>query len=158
MTSLKPEGYKHIADPWEVLFQMKERERPVAAQVGAIDYVDDKPVWILVFPDYPGIKGYVPDQETGVDASLISRYVGQDIMVQIKGFDRDNNIIACSRKEMVNEAARGLKEHLSVGEKIPVTVKAIMMKGDTSTLVVDVGGGVLVDVPRSQTGGLPPFY
>mgnify|MGYP000934999399 CR=1 FL=1 len=150
MTNLKPEGYKHVADPWEVLFQMKERERPVAAQVGAIDYVDDKPVWILVFPNYPGIKGYVPDQETGVDPSLISRFVGQDIMVQIKGFDRDNKIIACSRKEMVNEAARGLKEHLSVGDKIPVTVKAIMMKGNTSTLVVDVGGGVLVDVPRSQ--------
>lgn len=150
MTNIRPEGYRYTADVWEILYQLKERKIPVEAQVGAIDYVDDKPVWILVFPDYPGIKGYVPDQETGVDTSLISRFVGQDITVQIKGFDRDNNIIACSRKEMVNEAAENLKERLSVGDIIPVTVKAIMMKGNTSTLVVDVGGGVLVDVPRSQ--------
>lgn len=150
MADLKPEGYRHVADTWEVLFQMKERERPVEAQVGAIDYVDGKPVWILVFPNYPGIKGYVPDQETGVDASLISRFVGQDIMVQIKGFDRDNNIVACSRKKVVEEAAENLKERLAVGNIIPVTVKATMMKGDTSTLVVDVGGGVLIDIPRSQ--------
>lgn len=148
--ALKPEGYKYAADTWEVLFQMKERERPVLAQVGAIDYVEDKPVWILVFPDYPGIKGYVPESETGVESRLIARFVGQDIMVQIKGVDSEAGIVACSRKEMVKEAAEDLKEHLSVGDIIPVTVKAIMMKGETSTLVVDVGGGVLVDVPRSQ--------
>ncbi|CFX16081.1 Nucleic acid-binding, OB-fold [Syntrophomonas zehnderi OL-4] len=150
MADLKPEGYRHVADTWEVLFQMKERERPVEAQVGAIDYVDGKPVWILVFPDYPGIKGYVPDQETGVDASLISRFVGQDIIVKIKGIDRENNIIACSRKEIVKEAAEDLQKKLTAGDIIPVTVRAIVIIDNISTLIVDVGGGVLVDVPRSQ--------
>jgi len=150
MANLKPEGYKNTADIWEFLFQMKERNRPVAAQVGGIDYIDDEAVWVLAFPDFPGIKGYVPSQETGVDTQLVTRYIGQDVMVLIKGLDRENNLLACSRKELVDQALQELPKQLNNGDIIPVTIKAIMLDENRhSKLVVDIGGGVLVDVPHS---------
>ena len=148
--NIRPEGYRHTADVWEVLYQLKERKIPVIAQVGAIDYAEDKAMWVLAFPDYPGITGLVPEKETGLPMNLINRFVGMEIKVIIAGLDRENNMVACSRKEVVEAAAQQLREQLSVGDIIPVTVKAILMKDNIATLVVDVGGGVLVDIPRSQ--------
>lgn len=151
MADLKPEGYKHVADTWEVLFQMKERERPVEAQVGAIDYVDDKPVWVLAFPEYPDVKGYVPESETGVESRLIARFVGQDVLVLIKGLDRQNNLVACSRRQLVERAREEISGQLSIGDLIPVTIKAVLLDDQMhSSLVVDVGGGYLLEMPRAQ--------
>lgn len=148
---LKPEGYKHTADIWEVLFQLKERNRPIAGQVGAIDYVNDEPVWVLAFPEFPGIKGYVPSRETGIDTRLISRFVGQEVMVQVKGLDHQNNLIACSRKELVALAEKTLSEELKIDDVIPVTIKAVLVDEKMqSRLVVDAGGGFLLEIPRSK--------
>lgn len=150
MMNIRPEGYRHTADVWEVLYQLKERKIPLTAQIGAIDYAEDKVMWVLAFPDYPGITGLVPETETGLPTNLINRFVGMEIKVIIAGLDRENNIAACSRKEVVEAAEQQLKENLSAGDIIPVTVKAIITKERIATLVVDIGGGVLADVPRSQ--------
>ncbi|HBQ85194.1 MAG TPA: hypothetical protein DD811_01735, partial [Syntrophomonas sp.] len=151
MTNLRPEGYKDSADNWEVLFQIKERNRPVAAQVGAIDYVDGQAVWVLSFPYFMGVKGYVPAQESGVDSQLVPRFIGQDVTVLIKGLDRENNMVACSRKELVEQAYELLLEQLNVGDIIPVTVRAIMLDElRHSSLMVDIGGGYLLEIPYSQ--------
>ncbi len=151
MADLKPEGYKNTADPWEVLFQMKEHNRPVAAQVGAIDYIENQPVWVLAFPDFIGIKGYVPASETGVDAQLVIRFIGQDVKILIKGLDRQNNLLACSRRELVEKAREELPNQIKLGDVIPVTVKTVLLDENRhSSLVVDVGGGYLVEIPRSQ--------
>lgn len=151
MENIKPEGYKNTADPWEILFQMKERNRPVAAQVGAIDYIEGQPVWVLAFPNFMGIKGYVPAPETGVDPQLVVRFIGQDVKVLIKGLDRQNNLLACSRRELVDRVREELPNQIKVGDVIPVTVKAVLLdEMRHSSLVVDIGGGYLLEIPRSQ--------
>lgn len=150
MMNIRPEGYRNTADVWETLYQLKERNIPVTAQIGAIDYVEDKIIWVLFFPDYPNITGLVPESETGLPLNLISRFVGMEINVVIKGLDRENKIVACSRKEVVEVATQQLEERLSVGDIIEGTVKAIIRKETTTVLVVDIGGGVLVEIPRSQ--------
>jgi len=151
MADLKPEGYRHSADIWEVLFQMKERERPVMAQVGAIDFVDGKPVWVLAFPGYPDIKGYVPESETGVESPLVARFVGQDVLVLIKGLDRENNLVACSRRQLVERARNEIDGQFDLGDIIPVIIKAVLLDEQLhSSLVVDVGGGYLLEMPRAQ--------
>jgi len=152
MANIKPEGYRNTADIWEVLFQAKERNRPVSAKVGAIDYVDDQAVWVLAFPDFPEIKGYVPGKETGLDYRLVTRFVGQDVVVLIKGLDQNNNIVACSRRELVDKAGKELPNQFTEGDIIPVIIKAIMLDENRhSSLVVDVGGGYLAEVPRSRS-------
>lgn len=151
MTNIKPEGYRNTADIWEVLFQSKEKHRPVAAKVGAIDYVDDQAVWVLVFPDFPGVKGYMPGAETGVDDRLLTRFIGQDVNVLIKGLDRQNHLVACSRRELIEKARENLPHQVRAGDIIPVTVKAMMLdENRRSSLVVDVGAGYLLEVPRSH--------
>lgn len=151
MTNIRPEGYRETADEWEVIFQMKERKMPVNAKVGAIDYIEGQAVWVLVFPDFMGIKGYVPATETGVDQKLIPRFVGQDVRVLIKGLDRQNSLLACSRRELVEQIEEELPGHFQVEDIIPVTVKAVMLDENRhSFLMVDAGGGYLVEVPRSR--------
>lgn len=148
--NIRPEGYRHTADVWEVLYQHKERVIPVTAQIGAIDYAEDKMMWVLVFPDYPNITGLVPEGETGLPDNLISRFVGMEIKVVIKGLDKENNMVACSRKEVVLNAFKQLKEKLSVGDLVEGAVKAIIRQDNKAMLIVDIGGGVLVEIPRSQ--------
>jgi len=148
--AILPVGFKNEADPWDVLFQYKEKNRPIIALVGAIDYMDDKLTWVLTLPDFPGIKGLVPAQETGVDELLWNRFVGMEIEVIVKGLDMQNSMVACSRREAVESAEKRLKEQLSIGDIIPVIVKAIIYKEKKSFLIVDAGSGVLVEIRRSQ--------
>ncbi|MEN6351090.1 MAG: hypothetical protein ABFD08_17060 [Syntrophomonas sp.] len=110
-----------------------------------------KPVWVLAFPEFPGIKGLVPVQEIGVEGRLINRFVGQGTKVLVKSLDRNNNLAVCSRRELVEKAGIELLAQLNVGDIIPVTIKAIMVD-DTrkSSLVVDGGGGLLLEILRSQ--------
>lgn len=150
MMNFQPEGFRHTPDIWETLYQFKERNIPVVGQIGAIDYAEDKMIWVLIFPDYPNITGIVPEAETGLARNLIKHFVGMEIRVVIKGLDRSNNIVACSRREVVENAAGFLKENLQTGDIISSTVKAILRGEKTTCLIVDIGRGVLVEIPRSQ--------
>jgi len=157
MSNLKyaPEGYVPAPDPWEALYQAKERGLTVDAQVVALDYPDNIPTWVLTFLDFQGIKGLVPAGESGLpDKGLMPRFVGQAIRVKVKGLDRENGLAACSRREAVAEAAAELLPRLAQDPDVVVdgVVKCIVpgANGAPPKLLVDIGGGVLAEVPRSQ--------
>ncbi|MEW6727555.1 MAG: 30S ribosomal protein S1 [Bacillota bacterium] len=149
---LKPESYQFPADPWETLFQAKERGTVLTARVGALDYPDGVPTWILAFPNLDGARGLVPAAEAGVDKSLMRRFVGQDIRVKVKGLDRDSGLVACSRREAVEEARTKL--NVRVGQVLECSVRAILPRdresGKPPRLLVDVGGGVMVEIPEAR--------
>lgn len=152
---IKPEGFTLTPDPLEILFQAKEKGQALDAQVVALDFPDNTPTWLLSFPDLNGVKGLVPASETGLpDKSLMPRFVGQEIRVKVKGVDRENSLAACSRREAVAEAAEELLPVLA-GDPERVwngIVRAILPpeNGKPVRLLVDVGGGVLAEVPRKE--------
>lgn len=150
---IKPEGFQLQAPTWERLFQAKERNFNVPAQVVGITYPNDQPTWVLSFPDYFGVTGLVPASETDLpETFLMSRFVGQPISVRIKGLDREAGIVACSRKEVVDSMREKLLNQIKVGGVIDCVVKAIIPKNENKSdrLLVDVGGGVLSEVPYRQ--------
>lgn len=150
-----PEGYTPAPDPWETLYQARERGAAIEGSVAALDYPDGSPAWVLTFADFPGVKGLVPSSETGLpDVGLMPRFVGQVIRVKIKGLDRENALVACSRKEAVTEAAAELLPRLAGDPDAALdgVVRCLVpgRDGAPPKLLVDVGGGVLAEVPRSQ--------
>lgn len=150
-----PEGFTFSPDPWESMYQAKERGIVLEALVAALDFPDGMPTWVLTFPDYPGIKGLVPASESGLpDKALMPRFVGQAVRVKVKGLDRENGLAACSRKEAVAEAAAELLPELAENPDAALdgVVRCIVpgQNGAPPRLLVDVGGGVLAEVPRSQ--------
>lgn len=149
---LKPESYQVAVDPWEMLFQAKERGTVLTARVGALDYPDGVPTWVLAFPNLDGARGLVPASEAGVDKSLMRRFVGQDIRVKVKGLDRDSGLVACSRREAVEEARTRL--NVRVGQVLECSVRAILPRdresGKPPRLLVDIGGGVVVEIPEAR--------
>lgn len=152
---IKPEGFTILPDPIEFLFQAKEKGQDVEAQVVALDYPDGAPTWILSFPGLSGVKGLVPASETGLThKNLMPRFVGQEIRVKVKGVDKENGLAACSRGEAVAEAAGALIPKLAEEpERVwDGVVRAVLPPegGKPVRLLVDVGGGVLAEVPRRE--------
>lgn len=149
---LKPEGFSVTPDPLEVLFHAKEKDQTLDAQVVAVDYVDGSSTWVLVFPGLDGVKGLVPAAEAGLpDARLMPRFVGQRVSVKVKGVDRENGLAACSRREAVAEAAAKLLPLLARDpDRVLDAVVRCVVPGSPPRLLVDVGGGVLAEVPASQ--------
>ena len=105
-------------------------------------------VWEL---DLGGVKGVVPFSETGLaDQGLMLRFVGQVVRVKVSGCDRENRVVACSRRGALADARERLLATLGPGQVIDVVVKAVLPPADGKPprLLVDIGGGVLVEVPR----------
>lgn len=134
------------------MWSAKERGIPVSATVERVVWPEtlNTSVWEI---DLDGVKGVVPLGETGLaDAGLMPRFVGQKILVKIKGMDKENRVAACSRREVIADAQERLFKTLKQGMIIDAVVKAILpadpVNGRPPRLVVDIGGGVLVDVPR----------
>jgi small subunit ribosomal protein S1 len=153
--AVMPEGYTLEAGVWERIFQAMKRGYTAAAQVVAIDYPDGRPAWELTLRDYPEIRGVVPAGETDLpDRRLMQWFVGQAINVKIKGLDRENKLVACSRREAVAEARTKLFDEVQEGDVLECIVKAILPRDEAEKkperLLVDVGGGVLVAVNRSR--------
>lgn len=152
---LKPEGFVQTADPFEILFDAKQKGYPVSAVVSGIDYPNDLPTWLLTFPDAPGPTGLVPSSETGLgDAKLMPRFVGHPVRVIVKGIDRQAGIAACSRREAVADAEEKLKASLKEGQTLTAVVRAVLPRNEEAKkparLLVDIGGGVLAEIPRKQ--------
>jgi small subunit ribosomal protein S1 len=155
--AVMPEGYTVEAGPWERIFQAMKRGYTLAALIVAIDYPDDKPAWMLTFRDYPDIRGVVPAGETDLpDQRLMSFFVGQPINVKIKGLDRENRLVACSRREAVAEARTRLYDEVEEGDLLKCFVKAVVPRSDRSPerLLLDIGGGVLVELKKSQAANM----
>lgn len=138
----------------EYLFQAKEKGLALEALVGALDFPNGTPTWVLTFPDLDGMKGLVPASEAGVPKELMPRFVGQEVRVKVKGVDRENGLAACSAREAMAEAAEKLLPVLVEDpERIwGATVRCVVpgKDGAPPKLLVDVGGGVLAEVPARK--------
>lgn len=142
-----------MRDPFEVLFQAKERGLTLEALVGGLDFPGNVPTWVLTFPDLDGVKGLVPASEAGVPKELMPRFVGQEIRVKVKGIDRENSLAACSAREAMAEAAERMLPRLAGNPERAweATVRCVVpgKDGGPPKLLVDIGG-VLAEVPASQ--------
>lgn len=151
----KPEGFEVVADRWEYLWSAKDRGIPVEAVVEKVTWPENlnTAVWEINLDD--NIKGVVPASETGLaDTGFMTRFVGQKILVKVKGMDKENRVAACSRREVIADAQEKLFAALKPDMVIDAVVKAVMppdpVNGRPPSLVVDVGGGVLAEIPRKQ--------
>jgi small subunit ribosomal protein S1 len=147
---VQPEGFVQEADRWEYLWFIHKRGRSIEAYVEKITFPDNlkTAVWEL---DLGGVKGICPLSETGLESQqLMFRYVGQVVRVKIAGLDKENRLVACSRQAAIADARERVFETLELDQIIDVVVKAVLPAegGKPPRLVVDVGGGVLVEVPR----------
>lgn len=152
---LKPEGFTPQTDPLEFLHYTKERGLVLEATVEKVAYPEHLagPVWELDLGD--GIRGVVPASESGLaDASLMIRFVGQRIFVKVKALDRENRVAACSRREALADARERVLASLEEGQVIDAVVRAVLprdpVSGKPARLVLDVGGGLLTEVPRAK--------
>jgi|GEM_PF-4767243 small subunit ribosomal protein S1 len=152
MQKVKPEGFVQEADRWEYLWFVHKKDRPIEACVEKITFPDNlkTAVWEL---DLGGVKGVCPLSETGLESQrLMFRYVGQVVRVKIAGMDKENRLAACSRRAAIADARERVFATLQPDQIIDVVVKAVLpAEGDKPPrLVVDVGGGVLVEVSRGS--------
>jgi len=156
-----PEGYMQEQDRWEYLRFAARQGYTVEGRVDKVTFPANlnTAVWEL---DLGSVKGICPLSETGLeDQALMMRYVGQTVRVKIVKLDRENRIAACSRREALADARERLFAALRPDQVIDVVVRAVL--DDPPRLVVDVGGGVLVDVSRAQatlsrTGSLDRLF
>jgi small subunit ribosomal protein S1 len=150
MQAIKPEGYQMPADPRDVLHQARETGRVLEAVVNRVTYLESGPVWEVSFVGLDGARGLVPRSEMDVPDPLVNRFVGQTIRVKVKGIDRETGLAACSRREAVADAAERLLAQVKEGQVLECLVRAVLPAGDgrPPRLVVDAGGGYLVEVPR----------
>jgi len=147
---LRPE-FGRISDVCEDLYQLGQRGIPVEATIAAVEYPNGEPAWALLLEGE--VKGVCPLTETGVEAKAMPRMVGQTVHVVVKGIDRDLRLAACSRREAVAKAWERLKGTLKVGQVVDAGVRCILPpaeKGQSSSLLVDIGGGVLAEVPKKE--------
>jgi small subunit ribosomal protein S1 len=147
---LLPEGFERRADIFDVLHQKMITGGIVRGLVQAIDYPDETPTWIVSFPDIDinrQVRGLVPEPETGMDHALMIRFIQQMVNLKILGIDQDNCLVVCSRQAAVAE----LSEHLNLqeGQLLECSVRAFKPNPDGRQpfLSVDIGGGILVDIP-----------
>ena len=83
--NIKPEGFSAAPDPWDILFQIKEKGSIVDAKITTLSFPDNTPTWEISFTSLNGIRGLVPASESGLPADIMSRFVGQEIRVKEKG-------------------------------------------------------------------------
>ncbi|MGB9848860.1 MAG: 30S ribosomal protein S1 [Moorellaceae bacterium] len=154
---IKPEGFSVAKrDTEKLLWLAKERGTTLGAVVAKVTTFDNLPVWEVEFPDIPDAKGLVPFSEMGVDSPhLAFRFAGQAVNVKLKEVRGDGTggpAAVCSRLAAVEEARKELLSSLREGQVIDCVVRAVLPReGDApARLLVDIGGGVLVEVPRSR--------
>ncbi|TEB04751.1 30S ribosomal protein S1 [Pelotomaculum schinkii] len=141
---LRPEGYEYRGGAMDKLYDAMQREYPIEAMIVRVTWENNLPVWEL---DLGVVRGLVPSSETGLgnDApALMQKFTGQKVSVKIKGIDKNAGIAACSRREAIADAREKMFDVLREGQRIEAVVKIINPK----QLLVDIGGGVLVHVPR----------
>lgn len=145
----KPAGYSINADRWEQLHNAKHRDIPIEGTIERVTWADGKPVWILDLGE--GITGMVPFNESGLsNEEMMVRFIGQKVFVKVCGFHDETRTVGCSRQDVIADATERFFDEVKEGDRIPAVVKAVLARsGDKpERLQVDIGGGLLVEVPR----------
>ncbi|MCL6558059.1 MAG: RNA-binding protein [Firmicutes bacterium] len=156
---LAPEGLKmRDIDPWQELYEARDTGAPVQARITRTRYINGQgDTWEVEFASIhaEGITGLIPSSQTGLpEGSPMENFVGQTISCKIMKIDRENNMIACSRKEAVDEAAARLFRELRQGEKISALVRAVTAR----SVYVDAGAGLIVRISGEKarlSAGVP---
>lgn len=137
----------------EWLYQAKERCRRVEAEVVGYAKVGGEPVWHVAFPGST-VCGVVPASEAGLARELMPLMVGQSIGLVVKGLDPINQVVACSRRDVVATAVRQAVGELKGGDVRNAVVRAIIpgrrKEGRTPGLLLEVARDVLVEVSGEE--------
>ena len=140
---LRPEGLEYRGGSWDRLYDAMQKGYPIEARITRITWESDSPVWEL---DLEVARGLVPASETGLDnPALMQKFTGQKVLVKIRGIDKNAGIAACSRLEAVADSREKLFKYLKVGQDVDAVVRVVTPR----QIMVDIGGGVLVGVPRA---------
>lgn len=146
---LMPEGTS-VSDleQWDVFHHVKNSDISMPAFV--VSVVTPKTLngrcWELRFDGMRNIRGLVPFSEAGLlNEEMMGLFIDQEVNVKIKGIDKKNGIVACTRREVVEDARTRLVNTLVEGEEIPALVRFVA----GGRVALDIGGGVIVSVPRS---------
>ena len=146
---IAPEGMDlRDVDVWSKIYEAKTygtvipariiRRREIEGQGGA---------WEIMFPEVPGIIGLVPESQTGLpQGTPMSAFVGSPINVKVSGINRQERIVACSRKEAVEVFFSKFAKNVEVGDEIPAVVKFV--RG--GNLYLDIGGGIILRIPAEK--------
>lgn len=148
MFKLAPEGMSlRDVNIWEDLYDAKERGKIVEVRIKRVRRIDGQgETWELAFEDKPGITGLCPMAETGLpERAPMNNFVGQKIFCKIKDIDRENSIVACSRKEVIDISLSKIISQLEINETIGAIVRTV-----TGSVYVDIGGGVVLRIPREK--------
>ncbi|WP_018086963.1 hypothetical protein [Desulfurispora thermophila] len=132
---------------WDRFYDAMDIGEPLEAKVVGARKINGERVWELYFPDTPGIKGLCPASETGLETERdMVIFVGQAINCKIKGIDKQNMLVICSRRELVEFAKLKLLRSISEGDIIPALVR-IVREG---SITVDIGAGVLIRIENER--------
>jgi small subunit ribosomal protein S1 len=143
-----PEGIS-VGDleQWDVFHDVKNRDGSLSAFV--VSVITPKTLggryWELKFDGMRNIRGLVPSSEAGLpDEGMLGLFIGQEVSVKIRSIDKKNGIVACTRREVVEEARARLVNTLIEGEEI----LALVRFATDRRVGLDIGGGVIIGVPR----------
>ncbi|MTI80021.1 MAG: RNA-binding protein [Firmicutes bacterium] len=146
---IAPEGFSlEQFDLWTELYEAKERGTLIEALVVRVKRLEVQgETWEVEFASKPGITGIVPANENGLpNGTPMNEFVGQKIIVKIKGVNKDEDLVACSRKEAVDTMLLRLISQLEENEVINAVVRAIGRR----SVYLDIGGGVIVRVNQEK--------
>lgn len=136
---------------WDKMYDAKDRNSLMYAMVVAVVQPETLRglAWELEFDGAYNVRGLVPFSETGLPTEKMMNYfVGEKIRVLIKGIDKKNNLVACTRREVVEQARDRIIRMVEEGQQIEAFVSFV-----TDIWVgLDLGGGVIVDLDRKRAG------
>lgn len=147
---LTPEGFTGTElDCWDIFYDAKDRGKVLSGIVASV--VTPKTLkefyWELRFKEVDGIRGIVPASETGLPSErMMNFFIDQEVNVKIRHIDKKNGIVACTRREVVEEARASLLNTLQEGEEVPALVRFISRRN----VGLDIGGGVIIPVPYTK--------
>jgi small subunit ribosomal protein S1 len=149
---LAPEGLNiRDIDPWDALYVARDKGKTVNVTIVRTRQVNGQGLtWEASLGDQENlfeIVGLIPESESGLpDGISMNWFRNQSIAAKVKGIDRRNNLVALSRREVVEENLSRLLDQLEESERLCALIRAARPAG----IVVDIGGGVLIDIPRKK--------
>ena len=139
-------------DYWNMIYDARDRNTILAATVIACRRNENLAgtTWDILFNDFTdaeNVHGLIPASETGLpDEKMMNFFIGKEINVRIKGIDRKNEIVACTRKELVDESKSRLLRRIEPGIEFDAQVVFV-----TETwLGVDIGGGLVYGINPTE--------
>ena len=152
-------------DYWNMIYDARDRNTIITATVIACRRNENLAgtTWEITFNDFAeaeNVRGLIPASETGLpDEKMMNFFINKEINIRIKGIDRKNEIVACTRKELVDESKSRLLRRIEAGIEFDAQVVFV-----TETwLGVDIGGGLVygfnpTEARVSRSMGLNELY